>query len=513
MKRSGAVTASSSAAAEAGVAILRQGGNAVDAAVATALASCVADGCNTGLGGYGGHMVVGPVWGDPVSIDFNMWVPASAADAYRGRGGEGPPASVIPNVIAGLSNALGELGTMDWATVSAPAVELAAHGVEANATIRAAFNQVACAGFVADCFAFEPLPDDGGEPRFRFKQAALARTLEQLATNGPAWFYDGPIGDLAVRILRDGGHELTRAHWSQAPGAVTVAPAPRLRIGDATLFSAPLGTSGSASMFATVSAGAALACKKPLDTAEAVLAWATKIASAWTYRFGTQEGNCIAADGLQDWIARAIAFEQPATIPASTGHTCHLNTCDGDGMIVAMTLTHGPAWFGARWAVSGSGVIMNAGAHLLADVAPRIAGARAFAVTNMSPTIARTKDGGMLAVGCPGGRRIPTIIGLFLTRHLFGGIGLQDAVSCGRFHAESRDLATVETGRWDPSVPAALRTGFRAVAEEGPEHYYGPFTSIQRESSGGITFGLDDRWLGCSALCPELPSDSGAAAF
>jgi len=54
------------------VAILRQGGNAVDAAVATALASCVADGCNTGLGGYGGHRVVGPVWGDPVSIDFNM---------------------------------------------------------------------------------------------------------------------------------------------------------------------------------------------------------------------------------------------------------------------------------------------------------------------------------------------------------------------------------------------------------------------------------------------------------
>lgn len=60
-----AVTASSSAAAEAGVAILRQDSNAVDAAVATALASCVADGCNTGLGGYGGHMVVGPVWGDP----------------------------------------------------------------------------------------------------------------------------------------------------------------------------------------------------------------------------------------------------------------------------------------------------------------------------------------------------------------------------------------------------------------------------------------------------------------
>ena len=56
MKRSGAVTASSSAAAEAGVAILRQGGNAVDAAVATPLASCVADGCNTGLGGYGGHI-------------------------------------------------------------------------------------------------------------------------------------------------------------------------------------------------------------------------------------------------------------------------------------------------------------------------------------------------------------------------------------------------------------------------------------------------------------------------
>src|SRR5262245_4723718 len=136
MRHQAAVSASSSSAAEAGISILRQGGNAVDAAVATALASGIADCCNTGIGGYGGHMLVAPPGEAAVSIDFNMWVPAAHADRPVGLG---PRASVVPNVVAGLDRALATMGTMSWAEVTAPAIALCADGVEANRTLQAAF--------------------------------------------------------------------------------------------------------------------------------------------------------------------------------------------------------------------------------------------------------------------------------------------------------------------------------------------------------------------------------------
>jgi gamma-glutamyltranspeptidase / glutathione hydrolase len=493
MSRAGAITASSEAAVEAGCSILRQGGNAVDAAVATALASCVADGCNIGLGGYGGHMVVAVPTADPMAVDFDMWVPRKSADGYRGRSINGPSASVIPNVVAGLERALSQWGSMDWTAVSAAAIKLAADGVEANETVRAAFELTKGAEFIKECFEFETTSVAGGE-RFRFRQPALARTLEQMAAAGPGWFYDGPIGDKAVEILRDAGHDVNRTHWRQAPESVIVAPAPRLSFDGTTVFSAPLGTSGSLCMFATAAAGIAVARQQPLETPEAVLAWAQGIASAWGYRFGTPDGNIVADGQLEAWIGRALAFEQPVSIPAGAGHTCHLNALDSNGMIVAMTLTYGPAWFGARWSVPGTGVIMNTGASLLTNVAPQVVGERAYGITNMAPTIVRTDDGAVLAAGCPGARRIPTIVGIVLTRHLFGGLDLQEAVSRGRFHAESRDLATIEAERWSPSLAPALRKEFRDVETEGARDYFGPFTAIRQERSGAVAFGLDDRW-------------------
>lgn len=501
MEKRGAVTASSPAAAEAGAKILRGSGNAVDAAVAAALASCVADGCNTGLGGYGGHMVVAPPDGEPVCVDFNMWVPAAAGGAYRGEHLNGPAASVIPNVPAGLTRALDELGTLDWAAASVPALELAADGVEATPTIASAFEEVTKADFVAECFAFEETrPREEGKASFRFRQPALARTLEQMTAHGPEWFYEGPIGDAAIRILQDNGNAVTRAHWAEAPQAVTMAPAPHMEIGNVALSSAPLGTSGSLCMFAAAAAGADLAETQDLETPETIRAWARRIAAAWSYRFGTEDGNAIDTDGLEAWVERALAYEPSLETAAGTGHTCHLNTADGDGTLVAVTLTHGPAWFGARWAVPGTGVVMNTGAHLLCDAKPRIVGERAYGVTNMTPTVARTKEGARIAAGCPGARRIPSIVALVLSRHLFAGAELQEAVARGRFHAESRKLATLEMTRFDSPVAEALREGFDEVGEETPGGYYGPFTAIRREADGRITLGVDDRWPGYSAF-------------
>jgi gamma-glutamyltranspeptidase / glutathione hydrolase len=495
-KAQGAVTASTTEAAAAGEQILRAGGNAVDAAVAAALASCVADPCNTGIGGFGGHMLVAPAGEAPTCIDFNLWAPLSAAATYRHIVKRGPAASVIPNTVAGLSAALKTFGSMDWADVIKPAIALAENGFVAGKALRLALHEVSDDPFVGECFEIERC--GGEDSALRIRQPALADTLRQLAANGPKWFYEGPVADVGRRCLTAAGHETTPAHWADALDAVTIGPAPSLRLGHLTVSSAPLGTSGSICMFATLAAGAALAAD--MDSPAGIRLWAERIAAAWAYRFATPDGNSIRDDMIADWIARAAAFKPAMTAAPGVGHTCHLNTVDKNGMVVAATMTHGMLWFGARWALPDTGVIMNFGGPMVCTPEPKHVAHRVYGVTNMAPTIARLDDGAVVAIGSPGARRIATIIGLVLARHVFGGAPLQDAIMQGRFHAEARDRATLEIDRLTRSVRAALQESFQIVEPEWPPDYYGPCTAIQRDAQGELTLGLDDRWPGFGAV-------------
>jgi gamma-glutamyltranspeptidase / glutathione hydrolase len=490
-KAKGAVTASTAHAAAAGAQILRAGGNAVDAAVATALASCVCDPANTGLGGFGGHMIVAAPGRPPTCIDFNVWTPAEAARSYDGLKGAGPKASVIPNVVAGLAAALDVFGTLRWEDVIAPAIALADEGFSVGPTLERALRDVQGMPFVDECFSFARTAGD-----LQLRQPALARTLRELAERGPRWFYQGPLAELGSRHLSEAGHGTALAQWAEALEAVTRASAPAFGTNGITFYSAPLGTSGSICMFATAAAGAELARDADLDSPATIRAWAERIAGAWSYRFAAPDGNSIAEDEIEAWIARAAAFAPSAAQAAEVGHTCHLNAADGDGMMVATTITHGMLWFGARWALPGTGIVMNYGGRALCGDAPKMSGGRAYAVTNMSPTVAVAADGAAVAIGSPGARRIPTIVGLALARHFFGGMPLQKALERGRFHAESAQRATLETDRLQPAVARALRDAFSTVETEAPEGYYGPCTAIRRDGDGAITLGLDDRWQG-----------------
>jgi gamma-glutamyltranspeptidase/glutathione hydrolase len=245
-------------------------------------------------------------------------------------------------------------------------------------------------------------------------------------------------------------------------------------------------------MFATVAAGWDLSTRGNIESPALAALWARKIAAAWAYRFGTRDGNRFHGVSPADWVGRALSAGAATGPVGPGGHTCHLNACGMDGTLAGITLTHGPHWFGGRWTIDRYGVVMNAGVPVLKGAPPILKDGRAYAVTNMAPTVARLADGSAVVVGCPGAQRIPTMIGLVLARHLAGS-PLQDAVAACRFQATAPNKATVETGRVRPGTIEAFRAAFLDVEGEDTDLYYGPLTAIRREVDGHLIFGLDDR--------------------
>ncbi len=490
------MTGSSQAAVDAGLSVLRRGGNAVDAAVATALASCVADPCNTGLGGYGGYVVVQRRDLEAHCVQFPLWAPSTMtlAGLARSYPEQGPACSAVPNVVGGLARALAEFGRLSWGEASRPAIALARDGVTANGTTLRAFAVHRHRPFVAECFKFEE-SDRPGQGTLVFRQPLLAATLETLAARGPQWFYDGPLGDAACRAWAEAGIDVPLDDWRGEAEAVNVAKAARHRIDKVVIDSATLSFSGSACLFGTLTAAHRVSRHRPLSDPAALVELATLMAAIWQHRFRTPGGNEFADGDVADWVERALAGPDKggaASLPA-TGHTTHLNTADAEGTLVAATITHGPAWFGGRWAIPGTGVIMNGGMHNFSrPVLVRRSG-RYYGVSNMAPSVASGIAGGRVAIGSPGARRIPSNIGLALARHAFAGMELQQAISAGRIHAESRDRVTFEIARLGRGIAGSLKREFAAVGEEDWPDYFGPLTAIRANADGRHEAALDDR--------------------
>jgi gamma-glutamyltranspeptidase / glutathione hydrolase len=490
-----AVTASTQEAADAGAAVLRAGGNAVDAAVASALASCVADPCNVGLGGYGGYMVVQRPGETADCVAFPVSPPPSInhADFAKSAATSGPGRSTVPNVVAGLAKALDVYGTLAWPDISAGAIGLARDGVTANDTTRRAFALHRSQPFIAECFELE----DSGQttaPVLRFRQPLLADTLEELAHHGPAWFYAGPLADAAATAWRAAGLALRPGEWRTQVDGVFVEPAARWETEGVQLYSAPLGLSGSACLFAFLEAAARISKRTSSERPESLTALALAMAGVWQHRFATERGNDFAEVSLKHWIDAALErVPDEAVLPMAAEHTSHLNAVDASGMAAALTFTHGPTWFGGQWALPGTGVLMNAGMQNCASSGVLQRGSRWYGVSNMCPTIVDRPGLLRVAIGCPGARRIPSNIALALTRLLHGGHDLQASVAAGRFHAENRDCVTAELDRIGVTAVKALEHRFASVRPEIDDNYYGPLTAVSFAKEGAVEAAMDDR--------------------
>src|SRR5438445_4672510 len=200
--RNGVVVAVSPPGVDVGVAILKQGGNAVDAAVATAFALAVTYPAAGNIGG-GGFMLVHPPSGKgtPVVFDYRETAPAAATvDMYAG-GAEryGHKIVGVPGTVRGLEVAHKRFGKLPWKDLVAPAIKLAEGGFTLDAGMAGSLNSV-----VAGASPFPELRrvfgkhggDESWKAGDRLVQPDLAKTLRAIAEQGPDAFYTGPIADL-----------------------------------------------------------------------------------------------------------------------------------------------------------------------------------------------------------------------------------------------------------------------------------------------------------------------------
>jgi gamma-glutamyltranspeptidase/glutathione hydrolase len=213
--RHGLVVSVSAPASDVGCTILKDGGNAVDAAAATAFALAVTYPAAGNIGG-GGFMVVYPGGkAEPVVIDYRETAPAAATKTMfsAGDGLYGCKVVGVPGTVRGLALAHQRFGKLPWKAVIRPALRLAEEGFVLDDTAASSLNAV-----VRDSKQFPELRrvlgKDGGAADWRegdrFVQKDLAATLRLIAEDGPDAFYRGPIADKIATEMKAGGGLITK---------------------------------------------------------------------------------------------------------------------------------------------------------------------------------------------------------------------------------------------------------------------------------------------------------------
>lgn len=551
----GVVAADHRLAAEAGAEILRMGGNAVDAAVATSFALSVVRPESCGIGG-GGFMLI-RLSGDPrhgtraVALDYRERAPAgSTPDMFESLPDDAPTISghavAVPGTVAGLLHALDRYGSLDRATVLAPASRIADNGYWSDAYFEAALPSLRKAvesdrrGAQASDTTLrrlylQPTPHQG---RRFVRNPEQAAALRLIAAQGAEAFYSGPIAEAILRSVRETG------------GAMTLRDLQSYRITESrplsgsfkgrTILTMPLPSSGGVTLLqilrlielrpdllvrATPTSGGYL----QLLVESFKFAFADRALYLGDPEFSRDPTRAMLTDARLQ--ARSAAIDSARTLSAQQyaqvaplpddGGTSHLCVVDRWGSAVSCTETINHH-FGSCIVVPEFGFCLN---NQMDDFLTRRGRPNAFGLTqsernlpapgkrplsSMSPIIVLDRTRNVeLVVGASGGPRIITSTAQVILHALVFGMSVNDAVAAPRLHHQWQpDTARIERdraggapgsvtalSRWRADVSLAL-TSRGHVVSDLPED--GHVQLIQR-TPGGWEAAADTRKGGAIA--------------
>ena len=466
-----AIATSSPVTAAAGARVARAGGNAVDIAVASALAATLSEILMCSLGGSG-FVMIRRAGHEPELLDG-----ADAMPDIARSGGEpkwrrvhieygdgidvmaGPASIAVPGLLAVLELAWKRHGRLPWREIVAPALTLARDGFPADATT-VAWLKLAGRGLFwkqpASRACFFP---DGEYPNVgeTFRPPDMDQTLELIADEGARALYGG---DLAIAFESEvAGHGGFVTREDLAAYSATARAPLVLRSGAFSLALNPPPAIGGTGVGAIIRL-----LELAYDHAETRAERAVRHARAQACVLGMRD-DAFADRYLTDDDARMLLRRDTLRrnlAAMQSPHTTHLSVATGDGDVVAITLSNG---YGAGITIPGTGITCNnsLGEPELNPFGFHAAPPGSRLVSNMSPTVAWHADGRCVAFGSPGASRITTSIAQVWSRYSLEDASFEQAVSAPRMHVEeaSDGLRIMHEPGIDTSLLAKAGFGLR----------------------------------------------------
>lgn len=525
-----------SLATDAGVEVMQQGGNAIDAAVATGFALAVVHPQAGNIGG-GGFMLIRLPDGKLHFLDYREKAPAAATvDMYWDKEGNVVPglsttgykAIGVPGSIAGMATAEKKWGKLGLPKVMAPAIRLAREGFALPWEYAVDFHNKHLGEFPESKRIFQR---DGNfyEAGEIFKQPELARTLERIAAN-PDDFYHGQLAQQIAADVKKGGGIMTAqdlanyevkerevVHGTYRGYDVYSAPPPSSGgVGLVEIlnilekFDLPsMGADSAEAMHLTVEAYRRAFMDRAdfmgdPDFAKVPVAQLIdkSYANAWRESINPQHAS-ISKDLKRpagtfndlDKVAKAATASEP-------DETTHYSVVDGDGNAVSVTTTLNGT-FGSAVTAEGLGFLLN---NEMDDFAAKVGvpnmygliqgpanavGANKRPLSAMTPTIVTKDDKLFLVLGSPGGPTIITTVANVLMGVIDYGLDIQQAVDAPRFHNQwLPDKVAVERKRFSPDTLKLLQNEGHVIDDHN--FYWGDAECIMIDPKTGERLGGHD---------------------
>ncbi|MCC5876897.1 MAG: gamma-glutamyltransferase [Candidatus Sumerlaeia bacterium] len=500
------VAAAHPIAVDAGMSILDQGGNAIDAALAVAFTLNVVEPAASGIGGGGFLMYRSAEDGSVEYYDYRETAPAallrdtfspegSPTSGMLARGGLGVG---VPGTVKGLLRAHEEHGALPLDIILAPAIKAAREGFVVSELL---------AGMITDNLdkladdeaASEAYLEDGIFPLTEgsvLVQEDLAKTLEAIAERGADAIYNEEMAEKIASAVRERGGVMEAADILAFD--VTKREPLEGAYRDYQIYTAPPPSSGGIQVLQ------ALGVLEQIDLSTidpesahhaAVLITLLNQTALDAFEHVADPGyHPVPIDEMlsEEWrdkmlallpemaeVESAKAEEVPVT-PGDPGNTTHLSVIDKDGNVVSLTQTIN-SFFGSGVMVPGTGILLN---NEMFDFTA-VDGAANFPEpgkkprSSMTPTILVGSDGQLASIGTPGGLRIPGALLQLLVRRVDHGQNLSEAINAPRLHVDQRRKRVSFEG---PVTNELMREALSLL--DDPEGW-----SIQRRSEWDAFFG------------------------
>lgn len=508
-------------ASKAGIDILKEGGNAVDAAVAVSFALGVTEPNSSGIGG-GGFMTLHSEDGDTIFVNFrekapgaatpDMWQTDAEGNVIGNQKSIGGKSVGVPGNVRGMEYIFNEYGSgnVTWEQVLEPAIELAEDGYIVTPTLYNDMFSSYDAMVNYQEFGKVYLNDMGlnyqvGET---FKNPDLAKTLKQIAENGADAFYTGSMAQKIVDTVNKYGGVMTMEDLANYQVEV-MEPAKGTYRGYQIL-SSPLPSSGGAHVIE------ALNIMENFDIGEMgfgslenlhVMTEAFKMCFHDREEFmgdpnyvdvpinGIMSKERAAALAAEITPGTAVQYEQISPWQYEHEDTTHFSVADANGNMVSVTQTVNGI-FGSKLIPDGYGFILN---NEMDDFSadpesPNAIAPNKVPLSSMSPTVVLKEDGTpFMVLGSPGATKIITTVTQVISNVIDHGMTMQEAINAPRLYNSATGSILHETRFDQAAIDGLAALGNEMEASDDYNRTFGSVNAVMYSEDGTLLGGADPR--------------------